>query len=251
MTHVYADFQEEISNRWSSTIGISYNENLILGEPIKGPINTWFNFAEIYFLDTNFRIHKDCLYFYTNKEKGRSKFTYSRGQINNDCLASSIKKARIDKIYKMGIQKEESSLKLTVDAKDFVVILRNLPSNQDLKLNSNSRTEPLFSKYNSEFGEVLKEGDTCFNTDDNCREIKPDICNFCPSGVREIKANGCFMNYKKICSSKSCGGRGEFACLRGHTLFSDIKSYCMTDSPIGFCKKPSRVFCEQGVLICR
>lgn len=247
-----------LKKRWRSAVAINFTRDFSPYKELKTPVDTKENIFEIIFLDHQFKLHKDCLFYEYAKKKGKSTLYISKSSVQKNCQNFHTTKNILIKknIFNFGYGLKDNVLTLIIDDKNIDLKLLNLEKGDDYRLNSNSAADyaekgVLLSSFESTEGEELKNGDTCFNINDNCKVTYHNICNFCPRGVREVKANNCHYQYKKICSDQACGGQGQFACLKGQKLFKELKDYCFTDSPFGFCYKPYRVFCEQGVLRCR
>lgn len=238
-------FESITLKRWNSAYQVNINSHYKLESNIDVPKETYQVIAEIYFFDMDFKQHKDCLVYWIPGEKGHGLLKAISAAKNEKCeeLIMSDGHAKISGIYNLGLNLKEGHFEIIKDSKKITYKVLN----DDFRKNKIGIS--LYST--SDKGIFLKNGDICFETDNNCHILMKDKCEYCPGKVQLIKSNACSKSFTKICSNDSCGGQGEFACLRGLKIVEKLERYCIVDSPIAFCKAPYRVFCEGEKLICR
>lgn len=76
-------------------------------------------------------------------------------------------------------------------------------------------------------------------SDGSAKKCVTDSCNECRYGSFET------LNGTKFCGINRCGQKNEPACFRGLKYKTyTLEKACMTDSPVGFCKKGLSVNCD-------
>lgn len=171
------------------------------------------------------------------------------------CEETLIEKEKLfsKKYYNLKISFDFKKVLIKIDQEKIEVPLINFKQRENkkfshhIKVNSHGSFE-ISTGLGGEKTQWLKDGDICYETDDDCQLVM-DNCDMCPYGTYYIKNNQCKNNLTKVCGIDNCGERGQYACIRG-PIASNIKEYCMPDSPFGFCKPGLRVVCINGVLTC-
>lgn len=248
--------------RWSGAVKIITNINYNFNQDIREPRGTRIAVAEILFTDSLFKLHKDCLVYKTPVNENGGSLRVIQVKLKDDCSDFLFKKevVIINDIYNFGFSVQDRNLILRIDAQSLSYKLFNLTLAQEYKLNQrpreNTRIQGAFVSFydpqgENDSGELLSDGDVCFDVDDRCNVVHPDVCNFCPDGVMVVKSNQCAHAYRKVCTKKACGQQGGFACVRGNRASQYGGPYCIVDSPWAFCRKPNRVYCENKILVCR
>ena len=258
LSSVYAYDIQGIKFRWMSAYEVRLNSHYLEGDPIKEPADTFQVIAEVDYLDRNFGQHTDWLIYRVpgKKDSGQLKILMKPPQKKCKDLILAQSKKTLENIFNFAITKEKGKLNLFIDQRKIQFLLMNEVLSRNYKLNSHAFSQTTIpgiaiSFFKSKAGHYLKDGDICFNTDDQCQTIQEDICHLCPTRVLEVVGNNCQRSYKKYCRNMVCGTKGAPACIRGWKTTGMQGHYCVPGSPLGYCKKPLRVFCEDGELICR
>ena len=246
------------TKKWSGATEYSINSHIVINEKIKEPRGVTLEVMSIVYANTDFLLKKDCL-VYQVPEKGRDGvLKVMTIKLNEKCRSHlySTPYTEYKNIYNFGLQVYKNYLVLNIDTLDLRYELFNLKTKKQYGLNSNSASPLLIGGVQVAFdssgeGTFLKNEDICFDMDKNCSTTVEDRCQFCPGAVLAVKANSCSSKYRKVCSNQVCGLRGTPACIKGEKGLDLGERYCMVDSPIAFCQKSFRVFCENGSLICR
>ncbi len=97
----------------------------------------------------------------------------------------------------------------------------------------------------------LKNGEYCFQVDDQCNIQIPNLCSLCPFASYPIINSNCKKKASMKCGNIQCGHKNAPACITGWAASDYQLDFCINDSPLGYCKKGLRVFCENNELICR
>lgn len=250
-------FLESLKTRWMSAYHITFNKSLS-DQELREPKKTWLNIAQIDFLDRDFNSHTDCVLYKTpgKGQSGELKVTpkYRSGSCKEVFFNPFI--GRIGTIKKFGFHFEKNRLTLMFDLFNYDIEFLNLKLKRDFSLSQVRKVqkkddEVLVSLMELTRGRQLKNDEICYQVDDNCQATLSDTCFLCPNFVMAIKDGHCSDKYSKVCSNKKCGVRGHYACIRGEKFLGKLEDYCIVDSPIGYCLKPYRVFCENKRLVCR
>ncbi len=99
-------------------------------------------------------------------------------------------------------------------------------------------------------GDKLEVGEVCAGYTNDCKP-QNNLCHLCPSAVTEVLSDRCGGVIMRYCKDITCGQKGAPACIRGAKASEYKGPVCIPGSPLGFCQKPYKVFCENGELICR
>lgn len=254
----YADFYKTTKDRWSSAIEVKLNPNYSKGLKISEPRGTVQVVAEIYIQNTNFDILKDCIIYKIpdGNKLGEVKIIsiLKDQKCEKQILTSS--KVVVSNIFNFGIEFIGRKISLKIDTKNYNYMLFNLVLPKKYRLDDSSASntyEPgiFISFLKDKNATSLKQGEVCFDINDNCEITRKDICHLCPSKVLSVVANSCKTSYRKYCKPIVCGAKGMPACIRGYRASQYLGNYCIPGSPVGFCQKPFKVFCENKELICR
>lgn len=255
---VQASFLESTHKRWISTFKIKVNPHFTAGVPIKNPKGTIQPVMEIFYFDRDFKIHKDCLLYYVPGEKSDGELKVVPASLNEVCREKVLEPSKISikNIFNFGFKLKKFSLTLLIDTKAFNYNLYNLRNEEPYVLYDNSKTKNKFPGLFISFekkknGHELVDGDKCFDVGDKCEVTQKNICNLCPGSVTEVINDRCPGTYTRYCKNTTCGAKAQVACIRGVKASSYRGPVCIPGSPIGFCQKPYKVFCENGELICR
>lgn len=249
---------EQIKLKWIGAFDIKINESLKPLEEINQPQNTWIEVGEVHYFDKNFSTKTDCILYNTPGKSSLGELKIIEKPMRKSCQDLIFEEGlyQAKNIRKLGYQLKGNTFSLIVDNYNIEFKYYNQLKNSKFQLNKNrgsfsSQSVALVTLSSKDDGTILKSGQLCFQIDDQCNIVKKDECRLCPNQVVAIKENNCSRLYSKICSDNPCGSRGQYACLRGQEFIGELKDYCLADSPIGYCQKGLRVFCENKRLICR
>ncbi|MBT4792001.1 MAG: hypothetical protein HON90_10550 [Halobacteriovoraceae bacterium] len=255
----YASFFDITQKRWASSAQILTNKNIPSTQNITEPAGTYQQILEIIYQDRSFNLHKDCLIYKIPSKlnvEGLLKVISVNYHVPCESVLMLKTKLTVSPVYNFSYELKKRKLLLSIDTKKFEYDLFNVVLNQKDKLYGHSGThftQPgiSISFVDKKDGYKLKERDICFDVDDKCKIVQKDLCHLCPGKILESVASTCPSRYRRYCLSATCGTKGLPACIRGHKASGYKGNYCIPGSPIGFCKKPLKVFCENGELICR
>ena len=256
---VYANDVQSLKMRWISGVDIISNEKIKQDELIDEPRGTLIRVFELIFLDKNFLLHKDCVVYKVPRKGETGELSVIALKYRDKCDDRLFDKKifEIENIYNFSYKLDLNNLFLNIDENKFQFKLKNKILSYDYQLfdtSKNKSEEPgvLISFFDSkESGYKLKNDDICFDTNDKCEQMMPDLCHLCPDRVIPVISNKCQNKTRKYCSMKNCGIPGGPACIRGLKGSAYLGDYCIADSPIAYCLKPSRVICVEGELLCR
>ena len=263
------DFKQRILTRWIGATTIhSLHPYIQQGESIKKPSNTWQKLFAVSFYDKNFQIQHDCLYYLVPNSETSGKLAVSFNAHSSQCPPAPPEK--IDLIrenifnfsYDISLEvKSKHQLKLKVDDDEILFDFINFKTKKyQYSLSSNSVkngsyiglrvSSPVDSiKHSTEVS--LADGVLCHRLDQDCKTLQNYNCDACTNGWYEIISSDCPNQYNKVCGQNKCGKSGEPACIRGRVATGYQMNYCINDSPIGYCDKGLRVFCNANQLVCR
>jgi hypothetical protein len=257
-TNVYADFMQITHKRWSSAFEIKVDSHFSSGVPIKEPKGTYQSIMEIKYLDRNFQIHKDCVLYRVPNEKLQGELKVVEVEVKEVCRDNILEPSNIKimKIFNFGFKLKKQKLDLLIDTKTISYTLYNLENGEPSTLYDSGETKTaypgIFISFNNKANGVnLLNGDICFDVDEQCNPIQRNICHLCPGSVIEVITDKCPSMYRRYCKDSICGDKGQAACIRGVKASGYTGPICIPGSPVGFCQKPYKVFCENGELICR
>lgn len=248
LTSCFKQAQEEkryFAEELAATYSVSeINENLVNAEKIEVAPGAWHPALRLSARGNRFKKIDYCLLVKApyQLDPGKIKFVKASGE-NKDCseyLFSKEASAPID-FYNLFIEYKKPELILKVDQDIYRYKFWNL-GEKSLLISNNSLEEGSLKS------SLLKEGEVCRPVGDDC-SIGEDLCERCESGSYYIKNSSCLSTYSKVCGVDNCGKKGESACIRGH-VSTQVKDYCIPDSPVGFCLGDNRVGCVNGALIC-
>lgn len=264
---VKSDFFYETNRRWIAATKVSWvSKHFEQEDPILKPKGTWQAILKINFLDQDFNEVSDCLFYQVPSEDtvGVLKVIANRSNMPCENIIGENEYAKIDGIINFGYTYNSNldelvNLVLKVDTHRLKYNFLNLGNNKQAKeLLSSSiliskNTGLLISSdinYRVRYG-VLKNGDVCFDVDNECNITVEERCNRCQFGFYKTISAACKTQYRKVCGMDECGTQGNPACLRGHLASElDASNYCINDSPLGICQKGLRVTCINGTLFC-
>lgn len=244
--------------RWSSAFDIKVDSHFTSGVPIKEPRGTYQSIIEIQYLDRDFNIHKDCILYRVPNEKLQGELKVVGVHPKEVCREKILEpsKIKIMNIFNFGFKLNGHQFDLLIDTKKISYTLYNLESGETNALYDSGETKTVFPgifiSFNKRINGIdLVNGDNCFDVDEQCNPIQRNICHLCPGSVTEVIADKCPGKYRRYCRDSICGDKGQAACIRGLKASGYNGPICIPGSPVGFCQKPYKVFCENGELICR
>lgn len=99
----------------------------------------------------------------------------------------------------------------------------------------------------------LREGDICFSLNNHCVPSSSNACHRCPGPVQPVIASQCSSQYSFACGRKKfCGGKNQFACLKGIEAMMSKKGLGFLPEDVGFCNDGLiAIFDDSGILVCR
>jgi hypothetical protein len=256
----YADINyTDLSLRWSSVYSFEMNDHYLTSEAIKKPAGTRVVLGSFKFLTTDFKTLKDCLIYQIPTKEVPGKLYVMASLHKEDCRETTFKKSILEsrEIYNLSFSYRKSEVKLNVDKKTHSFIFFNVINNtKENKTNAYGFTIPGVEISFIDTYEVktrLQEFEVCSNIAKSCGE-KPseNLCHLCPGlGTYQVYASDCKKSIRSYCGIKKCGERNSPACIRGRSASGYKGPFCITDSPLGFCRKPFRVLCINNELLCR
>lgn len=235
----HANLLEHIEQRWQGSRSIEINPRLTPGETIKKPAAVHLKILEVTIYGKDFGLIKDCL-FYRVPSKDKSGLLYLHSVYKQeDCDSQITLPAKMQKneIYNLGIENFSGGVLLQIDTKEIPIISRSKTPSLLISLVEESGHQPYVK--------------LCYQVDDQCRVVQKDLCEFCPQGAYPVITSACRSAYSKVCARETCGEKNGFACIRGYQATQYRENYCVSDSPVAYCKGGLRVFCENDKLICK
>ena len=253
-------FYQTINDRWSAGVAVFEGQNLKLNEFVTRPKSINIPLLKVEFLNYEGEKTYDCLFFKAaqDEEPGILKVVENVNNISCEKLASEKEVARIANIFNLKLDLVTNRLKLFVDEKLYEFILLNMGEFPNRKYEApikKTYTPGVLYLSNVKTAgvkkELIKNGEFCYQVDDDCSVIKKNTCNQCENGWHEIIDTKCPSKLSRKCGADKCGQKGESACIRGSaTVGLDPNFYCINDSPFGFCQEGLRVMCVNEVLVC-
>lgn len=254
------DQVQKMKLRYSSAYRVELEDNAAGAQKIELKDDKISLLGAIYYLDESFAALKDCLLFQKNPTTKSSRLYFREVAIGEECLTSKFVKNNFvfENVYNLALDfsKAERLITFYIDTLDLKIKLFNIRENKKYELLNSSALETqvpgvrISFTPKSENSKKLEINEICFDVDDNCNVTVNKDCSLCPNGAYDVIASGCGQYYRSYCGDRDCGAKGEPACVRGRSASNFKLNYCIPDSPIGFCEKPNRVFCENGELIC-
>lgn len=253
-----SSFIDYIDKSWSSGYKVTINKNYTTSLKIDEPKGTTQYIVRVDYLNKDFKKLSDCL-IYQIPRTGESGSLYIHLLNNNKSCEDVLFEKHlfsIEEVYNFGISYKENILKLIIDNKTKQIKLLNSKFNTDNKIYDHIASRMYLegvqiSRVERDSNtEYYKDGSICLDVDNKCEVIKNTNCDLCQNGTHNIIASNCPSKVRRVCGIKECGEKGNPACIRGFLATKYMGDYCIPDSPVGFCKKGLRVFCENGELIC-
>lgn len=253
------DFQRTLNQRWLGAQSIqSIHPQIKQGTSIKRPRGTWQHLFTISFLDSGFNLQYDCVYYLVPNDETPGKIAIIFNQDNTVCenLVPDESSLFRENIYNLSYEVNLASdakqhLKLSIDGDQLSFNFINLKNRTQNDRFFGMKITSMINTAKVKLVNKLTDGTLCFGVDKNC-EIKQKFrCNECQNSWHEVISTECSTQYNKVCGRDQCGKRGYPACIRGRASTGYNLSYCINDSPIGFCDEGLRVLCIANQLVCR
>lgn len=249
-------FYDQIKPVWESGFRIKLAPNTSLNEPIEKPSGVHIKLFEIYYYQRDFSPAKQCVTYQIPQKKSPGKLFVHDLKLHDDCRKFLLQPSpiSISNIYNLAIQIKEQVLTLKIDKKNYDFNLYNKPLDSHYHLGESSFLKNKLAGLKVSFvDQKLKpypEQTVCRHFNDLC-ELEFDYCDSCQKPVLDFIGQKCAMKFDAFCSDLPCGGKDQRACIRGDKVVGPLDQYCFADSPRGYCKKPLRVFCDNGILVCK
>lgn len=256
----YADVNyNELSLRWSSVYSFEMNDHYLTSEAIKKPAGTRVVLGRLKFLTTDFKTLNDCLMYQIPIEGTPGRLYVVASLFKEECRELTFKKALFESndIFNLSFSYDQSSLKINIDKNSHNFSFFNIKNSTDGKnVIAYSFKVPGVEVSFVDTYEIktrLQKFEICSDVVKSCGEKAPEnLCHLCPGvGTYQVYASDCRKPIRRYCGVKKCGLRNSPACIRGRSASGYKGPYCITDSPLGFCRKPLRVFCINNELLCR
>lgn len=251
---------EEIQVRWSSAYKKEINSNYLTKDPITAPKGARVVLAQIDLLTKKFKSITDCLVYQIPSPGKPGELFFIESKVDKNCEEQKFASSYFSypNIFNLKLEETNSKIKIYIDRFNLNFNFYNI-------LNQNLESESadfqfkipgvLVSFIESSAGKnILNEFQVCSEVpSDKCSLKSKDLCHLCPSGKSyHVIASDCPGNsIRSYCGHKECGVKGSPACIRGRVSSGYKGTYCITDSPMGFCSSPARVVCLNNELYCR
>lgn len=249
--------------KWENASGIiERHEFYANNEVITKPRDSWQALFALTFLDSNFHLSKDCVYFRVpGDEPGKIKIKTIAD--DKECTSEILAPGDIElsniSDFTFATDANSVSLSFREGGKARLWNVSTLkdwkrPEAKLLLSSADFRSPRVTYLATASGGErkliTLKDGEVCHDVSADCSERSPSRCRYCESGWREIP-NGCASG-PKICGSFPCGGKDQPACRRGTTWQRKEQAFdCRTDSSFAWCSKGFQVTCDGDRAYCR
>lgn len=214
-----------------------------------------YNLMTFYVYSSRFNTLKYCLNISLGEGLTGSIMYLTKSNENQDCSKTLFDKRlyKTSYFYNYDVSLNHNKLILKYDNKLKKIKLLNLKNERALKLFESSLTNPVdiaIIDDNDFYPPRIKKGEFCQKVDDKCNDLITPSCNVCEGPHYSVINSNCRKRFSKICGTNNCGEKGQPACIRGFKTVELNLNYCLTDSPLGFCKEGLRVFCHNSLLIC-
>ncbi|MCT4642143.1 MAG: hypothetical protein N4A33_07555 [Bacteriovoracaceae bacterium] len=248
-------FSSNLTSRWSYSTKVYEKEAKHNDAFAKLPTNIWIELLSFDFLTDDFKETKDCLLY--KKNDG----IISLKVVNTDTTCNDYKSfstvSLIGGIHNFKYKLSKEKVFLYIDKNTIEIKMLNIGNyKKELYSNSFVDSEILGIKFVSNIKAkaltyILKDKEQCKKVNNKC-EVIYDNCNRCKKSSYHIIDSKCSSKTSKVCGMDRCGQKNRPACIRGFKAVNySSSSYCMPDSPFGFCQKGLRVYCENKRLVCR
>jgi hypothetical protein len=232
------------------------------GETILKPQNSWQLLFALTFLDSNFKMTKDCVYYRVpGDEPGKIKVRavpfeqechseilapgdIELEQVSNLSIFTQDNAVKL--VFQMNKKNESWSVATAADWKkpDPKLLL----SSADYKSPGVIYLAPGTSPTKKPEG--IKDGVLCHHIASDCQELTPSTCRNCEHGWQEIP-NGCVIG-PKVCGVSACGGKDQPACRRGIVWQRSEESYdCRSHTSFAWCAGKLSMTCDGDKAYCR
>ena len=250
---------EDLQVRWSSVFDKRMDQKFLTADPITEPKGARVVIGELDLLTKDFRSITDCLVYVVPSKSKPGKLLVIQKNSKLDCDDRKFAKPHFEfeEIYNLKIEEKQQSMRVFIDRFqvnfNFFNIINSQISND--KVEFQTKIPGVFISFLDAPAakSPLSEFSVCSDVpDDTCQEATNNLCHLCPSGnTYKVVASNCKKSLRTYCGYKECGLPNTPACIRGRAATGYSGPFCITDSPMAFCKKPSRVVCLNNELFCR
>ena len=247
----------DLELRWSSAYELEINKDLKQDESIREPIGAVVVVAELSLFSKNFLSFKDCLVYRVPSPESAGALTVISVKVAESCYKNRFKKSifKQKSIFNFSFLEKKQSLRLAIDKEVLKFYFFNIiDKKKSIQADYNYKISGVRVSFIDSFGDerALDPFTICRDIPKKCGEKTRDLCHLCPGGESySVIASNCESSLRKYCGRKICGNKNNPACMRGRAATKYSGGYCLTDSPVGICTKPSRVVCLNEELYCR
>ncbi len=249
--------------KWENAKGIvEKHEFYGNGEIIIKPQNSWQALFALTFLDSNFNLTKDCVYYRVpGDEPGKLKVKAVPFETECNAEILSAGDTEIEQVSGLSFFVEENGVKIVFqhnkknEAWSVTTVADWKKPKPKLLLSSADYKSPAIvylasGASSSKKPEGLKDGILCHNIASDCQELSPSTCRNCEHGWIEIP-NGCVTG-PKACGVLSCGGKDQPACRRGIVWQRKEETFdCRSNTSFAWCSGKLSVTCDGDKAYCR
>ena len=249
--------------KWDSARGIvDRHEFYKNDEVLSTPQNSWQYLFALTFLDENFSLSKDCVFYRIPGEApGVLKVkSVAEGQ---DCNAVILAPGDVEVsgITSLSFETQENSAVLRFSSpagtQEWSSTLHKdwkRPQPRMLLSSAEFRAPRVIYLTPATSGEKrlrpLRDGTICHDVNSDCTQKAPQSCGECEHGWTEIP-NGC-RSGPKVCGSVICGLKGAPACRRGlDWQRKEVSPDCRTNASFAWCARGLVISCEGDRALCR
>ncbi len=249
--------------KWENAKGIvEKHEFYKNNEVIIKPQNSWQSLFALTFLDSNFNLSKDCVFFKVpGDEPGKLKIKTLPHDVECNSEILSPGESEFGELSDFSFSVEENSARLSFTRQGKREIW-NVTTVADWKkpqpallLSSADYKSPAIiylapGSATQEKPKGIKDGVLCHNIASDCQELSPSQCRNCDHGWQEIP-NGCVTG-PKVCGPSVCGGKDHPACRRGIVWQRSEQTFdCRSNTSFAWCSGKLSVVCDGDKAYCR
>ena len=231
-------------------------------EVIIKPQNSWQSLFALTFVDSNFNLSKDCVYFKVpGDEPGRLKIKAVPHDVECNSEILALGDVELQDIHDFSFSVEENSvrMKFTQNNKREIWSVSTVADwkkpQPALLLSSADYKSPALihlatGTSTQQKPSGIKDGVLCHNISSDCQELTPSQCQNCEHGWQEIP-NGCATG-PKLCGPSLCGGKDQPACRRGIIWQRSEQTFdCRSNTSFAWCSGKLSVVCDGDRTYCR
>lgn len=249
--------------KWEMAKGIverhEFYEN---DEVISKPQNSWQVLFALTFIDSNFILSKDCVYYRVpGDELGKLKIKSVPFEAECNSQILSAGDVELDQVTNVSLFTEENALKLSFKQNNkneswtlSTVSDWKKPEPKLLLSSADYKSPPMiYLASGSAVGKKpigIQDGILCHNIASDCQELSSSTCKNCDHGWVEIP-NGCSVG-PKVCGVSLCGSKDQPACRRGTQWQRKGETYdCRSDTSFAWCSGNLTIVCDGDKAYCR